>query len=94
MRANRTVFLVKLAFLAVFAAACAGIWWYQLAIARPRAQCLGTPGGVWNDAARPCKISPAAACERNGGWWEPTTKTCARVISIPAFTGKPAAKAP
>ena len=93
-RANRTVLLVKLAFLAVFAAACVGIWWYQLAIARPRAACLSQPGGQWNGKTGTCRVPPDYACEHGGAWWEPTTGTCARVISVPAFTGRPSRAPP
>ncbi len=89
-RANRTVLLVKLVFLGIFAAACAGIWWYQLAVARPRAVCLAQPGAEWTARTKTCRVPPEYACEHGGGWWEPTTRTCARVISIPALTGRPA----
>lgn len=88
-RAERNVLMVKLVFVAVFAAACAGLWWYQLSIARPRAQCLGRPGAEWFPRTKVCHVPPSAACEATGNWWDPVTGTCARVVRIQDFTGRP-----
>ncbi len=90
-RADRNVLIIKLVFVAVFAGACALIWWYQLSIARPRARCLARPGAVWFAKSKVCQVPPSALCEATGNWWDPVTKTCARVVHIPDFTGKPMA---
>ena len=86
---RRNMLIIKLAFVGLFGAACAGIWWYELAIGRPRLICLQTPGGEWQAAARACRVPPQYTCEKGGGWWEPISKTCAKVVSIPSITGRP-----
>jgi hypothetical protein len=86
--ARRNMLIIRLVALVLFAAAAGGIWWYQLAVARPKAICAATPGGEWNDKARSCRVPASYTCEKNGGWWEPTTKVCAKVINIPQFTGR------
>ena len=87
-RAARNVLLIKILFVGVFAVCCAGVWWYTLSIARPRAACLSQPGAQWMPRTRTCTVPPGASCEAGGGWWEPTTKTCARVVSVQSFTGR------
>ena len=87
-RAERNILFIKLAFVAVFAIACAGIWWYELTIARPRAECLRQPGAEWYQKTRTCTVPPSAACEAAGNWWDPMSHTCARVVHIPDFTGR------
>ena len=83
--ARRNLLIVRLLALVLFAAAAGGIWWYELAIARPMKICAATPGGVWNDKTRSCRVPPEYACEKAGGWWEPQSKICAKVVSIPDF---------
>ncbi len=87
-RAARNVLYIKLGFVAVFAVAVALIWSYQLTVARPRAVCLAQAGGHWMSKTRTCAVSAQEACEAHGGWWEPRDKICARVISVPALTGR------
>ncbi len=87
-RAARNVLIIKLLFVGVFAAACAGIWWYQLQVARPRAECLKHPGAEWFPKTHACAAPPSAACEAAGGWWDPRDRLCARVVHIPDFTGR------
>ena len=87
-RANRTITIVKLVFIGIFAVAAAGIWYIQLTITRPKMKCLETPGAEWNARTKVCRVPPSYACERGGGWWEPRSGTCAKVVSIPDFTGK------
>ena len=87
-RSARNILAIKLGFLVVFAVACAFIWWHQLNVVRPRQACLQTPGAEWFPKSRVCRVPPEFTCERNGGWWEPQTKTCARVLSIPDITGR------
>ena len=88
-RAARNVLMIKLGFLALFAAACAGMWWHHLAVVRPRAECLSKPGAEWLPGSRVCRIPQSYLCEKNGGWWEPTSKVCAKVLRIPDITGRP-----
>jgi hypothetical protein len=83
--------IVRLVALVLVASATAGIWWYELEIARPRAACLATPGGEWDGRTRSCQVPASYTCEQKGGWWEPKSKTCAKVIYIPSITGKPPA---
>ncbi len=87
-RAERNVLTIKLVFLAIFAVLCAAVWWYHLAISEPRANCLAKPGGEWFPKTHICRTTPQSICEANGGWWEPQSKTCARVVYVPNITGK------
>ena len=87
-RADQRVLIIKLVFLAVFAVLCAAIWWYQLGVVRPRNACLSHPGAQWFATSHICKIPPGADCEAAGNWWDPVSKTCARVVHIPDFTGR------
>jgi hypothetical protein len=87
-RANRNILILKLVFVGVFALAAGAIWWHQLKVVRPRAECLQTPGAQWFPKSRTCQVPPAYACERGGGWWEPQSQTCAKVLNIPEFTGR------
>ena len=87
-RADQRVLIIKLVFLAIFAVMCAAVWWYHLTVLAPRDACRARPGAVWIDKTRSCRVTPASACEAGGGWWEPISKTCARVIYVPSFTGK------
>ena len=80
--------VIKLVFVAIFAVMCAAIWWYHLTVQAPRQACLEKPGAQWIDQTRTCRVTRAAVCEAGGGWWEPISKTCARVIYVPNFTGK------
>lgn len=90
-RADRNVLTIKLVFVAVFACACAAIWWYEFGVERPKVQCLSKPGAEWFPKTHVCKVPPSALCEATGNWWDPVSKTCARVVHIPDFTGKPMA---
>ena len=87
-RADKRVLTIKLAFVAVFAVLCAIIWWYQLAEVRPRNACLSQPGAQYYPKTHACQVPPGAVCEAGGNWWDPVSKTCARVIHIPDFTGR------
>jgi hypothetical protein len=87
-RAERNVLVIKLVFLGIFAVITAGLWWYHLNVVEPRAACLSRPGGEWFEKTRLCRVTPQSACEANGGWWEPQSKTCARVVYVPNITGK------
>ena len=87
-RAEQRVLIIKLAFVAVFAVLCAGIWWYQLGVVKPRTQCLSKPGAEWFPRTKTCQVPPGAACEAAGNWWDAVSKTCAHVVYIPDFTGK------
>jgi len=87
-RADRNVLRIKLVFVAVFAVAVALIWRHQLTVVRPRTACLAQVGGQWMSKTRTCVISAQEACEARGGWWEPRDKICARVVSVPALTGR------
>ncbi len=87
-RADKRVLIIKLVFVAVFAVLCAIIWWYQLAEVRPRNTCLAHPGALYYPKTHACQVPPGAACEAGGNWWDPVSKTCARVIHIPDFTGR------
>jgi hypothetical protein len=86
--ARRNILIVRLVALVLVAAATAGIWWYQLEVARPREICRQTPGGQWDDRSRSCHVPVSYACEANGGWWEPISKTCAKVVHVPDITGR------
>ena len=87
-RPARRILIIKLAFVAVFAALCAGIWWYQLDVVKPRNACLAHPAAEWLPKTHACRIPPGASCEAAGNWWDPVSKTCARVVHIPDFTGR------
>jgi hypothetical protein len=87
-RADRNILIIKLVFVGVFALLAAGIWWYQLRVVRPRLECQQTAGAQWFPKTRTCTVPPSYACERGGGWWDPQSQTCARVLSIPEFTGR------
>ncbi len=87
-RASRNVLTIKLVFVAIFACACAGVWWYTLDVVRPRAACLTRPGATWMPRTRTCAVPPGAACEAAGNWWDAQTKTCAHVVSVQSFTGR------
>lgn len=87
--ARRNILIVRLVALVLVAAGTAGLWWYELSIARPRQACLATPGGEWDGKARTCQVPPSYACEKNGGWWDPASKSCAKVVYIPSITGRP-----
>ena len=88
-RAERNVLVIKLVFLAIFAVICAGLWWYHFSISEPREACFARPGGVWYVKERICRVTPESACEANKGWWEPVSRTCAKVVYVPNFTGRP-----
>jgi hypothetical protein len=92
-RIDRNMLIIKVVALVLFAGVCAFLWWDELTIRRPRAQCLQTPGAEWNEDARSCRVPPSYACEQSGGWWEPRSKTCAKVIYIPNITGRPPGQA-
>ena len=85
-RAQRNMLLIKLFALALVAGVGGFLWWHELAIGQPRARCLQTAGAEWNEQARSCHIPASFTCEKNGGWWEPISKTCAKVIYIPDIT--------
>ena len=87
-RGARNVLYVKLIFVVIFAVLVAGVWWYQLAIGRPRMRCLRTPGGEWSAKTRTCHVPPSFACERGGGWWDAKDGLCAKVVNIPDITGR------
>ena len=87
-RAERRVLNIKIGFVAAFAVIVAGVWWYQLSVARPKAVCLARPGGQWEPKTRACKVTPESACEAGGGWWDPKDGICAKVVSIPSITGR------
>ena len=93
-RADRNILIIKLVFVGVFAAVAAGIWWHQLKVVRPRVECLQTPGAQWFHESKTCQVPPSYACERSGGWWEPQSQTCARVLNIPEFTGRKSPRPP
>jgi hypothetical protein len=87
-RAERRVLIIKLIFVGVCAVLCAGVWWYQVKVARPRSECLAQPGAEWLPKSRICKVPPGAACEASGNWWDPVSKTCAHVVYVPNITGR------
>jgi hypothetical protein len=87
--ARRNILIVRLVALVLVAAGTAGIWWYELNVARPRQACLATPGGQWDGKSRTCQVPASYDCEKNGGWWEPISKTCAKVVYVPSITGRP-----
>ncbi len=91
-RPMRSYSALKLVFVALFGVAVAVIWWYQLTAVRPKVDCLNKPGGAWNAKTRVCKVSRELACEQSGGWWDPLDKLCAKVVSVPSITGRPAPK--
>jgi hypothetical protein len=87
-RADRTITIIKMVFIGFCAIAAAGIWYIQLTITGPKMKCLQRPGAEWNAKTKVCRVPPSAACEQGGGWWEPQSQTCAKVINIPEFTGR------
>ena len=87
-RAARNVLTVKLVFLAIFLVICGALWWYTLSVAQPRKACLAHPGAEWFPKTGICRVTPENACESRGGWWDPESKTCARVVYVPSITGK------
>ena len=89
VRAARNVSRLKIAFVVVFAVACAGLWAYNALYAWPRNRCAEQQG-VWDGGARKCRFPPSARCEAGGGWWEPRSQTCAKVVNVPTVTGRPA----
>ena len=93
-RPDRTILWIKLAFVALFAVICAGMWWYELRVQRPMQLCRQTPGAVWFPKTRSCHVPENVACEQGGGWWEPQSRTCARVINIPELTRRMSASRP
>lgn len=88
-RANWNITRLKIAFVGVFAVACAGIWAYHLYYAWPRDKCA-EQHGLWEGKSRKCTFPPWIQCENGGGWWEPRTRTCAKVVNVPTMTGRPA----
>jgi hypothetical protein len=91
--ARRNQVIVRLVALVLAGVMAAGLWWYELQVVRPRAACLQTPGGVWNADARTCHVPPSYACERAGGWWDPQSNSCGKVVYIPNITaGRPLKK--
>ncbi len=86
-RANSNITRLKIAFVVVFAVACAGVWAYTALYAWPRDRCA-EKHGVWDGKARQCRFPPSARCEAGGGWWEPRSGTCAKVINVPTMTGR------
>lgn len=87
-RAHANITRLKIAFVAVFALACAGLWTYNFLYAWPRGKCADQQG-VWSDALRKCTFPPSARCEQGGGWWEPKSGICAKVVNVPTVTGRP-----
>jgi len=87
-RADRRILAIKLIFVGIFAVLCAAIWWYQLDVVNPRNACLSRPGAQWFPRTHACVVPPGAACEAAGNWWDPVSKTCARVVHIPDITGR------
>ena len=87
-RPARRILIIKLVFVGIFLVLAAGIWWYQLAVVKPRNACLAHPGARWFPNTGVCKIPPGAACEAAGNWWDPVSKTCAHVVYVPNFTGR------
>jgi hypothetical protein len=47
--------------------------------------------GVW--AYQILYVMPVQRCEGSGNWWDPQSRSCAKVIYLPTFTHKPIAKA-
>ena len=87
--ARRNQLIVRLVALVLVAGMTAFLWWYQLSVARPHAQCMQTPGGVWDGKTRSCTVPASYACEHAGGWWDPQSKSCAKVVYVPNITGRP-----
>ena len=87
-RADQRVLIIKLVFLAIFAVLCAGVWWYQLGVVKPRNACLSHPGALWFPKTHVCQIPAGAPCEAGGNWWDPVSKTCAHVVHIPDIIGR------
>jgi hypothetical protein len=87
-RADQRVLIIKLIFVGVFAVLCAGVWWYQLSVVKPRTACLSQPGATWFPKTKTCQVPPGAACEATGNWWDPVSKTCAHVVYVPNITGR------
>ena len=88
-RARWNVTRLKIAFVVLFAFACAGLWSYDVFYAWPRNRCADQQG-VWDGHQRKCTFPPSARCEAGGGWWEPHSQTCAKVVNVPTMTGRPA----
>ena len=86
-RANWNITRLKIGFVVLFAVACAGVWAYHALYVWPRDSCAQRHG-VWDGGKRQCAFPPSARCEAGGGWWEPKTKTCAKVVDVPTFTGR------
>ena len=86
--AHRTVLTIKLVFLAIFVIICGALWWYQFTVSRPRDACLARPGAEWFPKTHICRVTPQNACESRGGWWDPQSKSCAKVVYVPSITGK------
>jgi hypothetical protein len=87
-RAQRNVLTVMLAGVAIFVAICSALWWYASAVYQPQKTCLANPGAEWFPRTHVCRVTPANACESRGGWWDPQSGTCARVVYVPSITGK------
>ena len=62
---DRTIFRIKLIFLAIFVVASVGVWAYH---------------GLY--------VWPRDKCEKSGGWYDPQSRQCGRVIYIPDITGR------
>lgn len=87
-RANWNVTRLKIAFVVVFAIACAGVWAYTALYAMPRDKCAAEKG-VWDGDKRRCAFPPSSRCEAGGGWWDPKSQSCAKVVNVPSVTGRP-----
>jgi hypothetical protein len=86
-RAHWNITRLKIAFVVVFAVAAAGVWTYSALYVWPRDKCA-SQHGVWDAGSRQCKFPPSARCEAGGGWWEPKSQTCAKVVNVPTITGR------
>ncbi len=87
-RPQRNVLIIMLTGVAVTVGILAYAWWYTAAVDHPMRACQAQ-NGDWNSQTHVCRIGPDITCEKNGGWWDPISKSCARVINVPAFTGRP-----
>ena len=92
-RAHRNVLRIMLVGAAGGVGILLAIWWYGDTIDKPMRACESRQGGVWNARTHVCRIAPDVSCEQHGGWWEPMSKTCAKVVSVPSITGRPVAPA-
>ncbi len=88
-RAHRNVLIIQMVGVAVTIVFLGWCWWYAANVDHPMRACKARDGGIWNAQTHICRIAPDVTCEQNGGWWDPMSKSCARVVSVPAFTGKP-----